>query len=135
MKATPQMRVTTIHPYLTYTAPKKQVATPYVATQTVKAAPAKDDRIYLTKKDSRDLIDQKYWPVFDVVMNIKGEQRDEAILDQMTFLNLDTIRPKQLLFLGFDLERWKVSGTTLKFKTKYRLRIPNLGYTYYLEKI
>ena len=134
LAATPSMRILKISPELSYTTVKK-VATPYVAKQTVKPAPVKDDRIYLSKKDSRDLIDKKYWPVFDVVMNIKGEQRDEAILDQMTYLKLDTIRPKQLLFLGFDLDKWKVSGTTLKFKSKYRLRIPNLGYTYYVEKI
>lgn len=132
--STQSLRINYAYPDLLFNKIKK-VDIPYVPALTIKAAPVVDERIYLSKKDSRDLIDGKLISVFDVVMNIRGEQRDEAILDQMTFFNMDTIRPRQLLYLGFDLEKWKASANSIKFKNKYKLRIPNLGSMYYLEKV
>jgi hypothetical protein len=132
--STQSLRINYAYPDLLFNKIKK-VDIPYVPALTIKAAPVVDERIYLSKKDSRDLIDGKLISVFDVVMNIRGEQRDEAILDQMTFFNMDTIRPRQLLYLGFDLEKWKASSNSIKFKNKYKLRIPNLGSMYYLEKV
>ncbi len=131
---TPTLRIDSIGPAAAKPLVKK-VDTPYVPEKTIKAPPVKDDRIYLSRTDAEELIEKRFKPVFEAVRNIKGEQRDEAILDNMMALDVDTIRPKQLLLLGFDLERWKVNDRTLQFKSKYRMRLPNLGFMYYLEKI
>jgi hypothetical protein len=79
------------------------------------------------------------WPVFDSVQNLKGEVRDEAILDEMYARGVVRVFPNQLIYLGFGLKEYVVDKPErINFKNKYKLTIPILlSYqpTYYLEKI
>ena len=99
----------------------------------------KDDRVYISKVLSQDKLDKSLWPVFDSVQNLKGEVRDEAILDEMYARGVVRVFPNQLIYLGFGLKEYVVDKPErINFKNKYKLTIPILlSYqpTYYLEKI
>jgi hypothetical protein len=78
-------------------------------------------------------------PVFEKVQSLRGEQRDEAILDEMWAQGVERIFPRQLLYMGFDLKEYITDKPErVNFKNKYKLTIPILlsfEPTYYLEKI
>lgn len=99
----------------------------------------KDDRVYISKAFSREKLDRGLWDIFDAVQNLVGEQRDEAILDEMYNRKIDRVFPNQLVYLGFGLKEYVVDKPEkIRFKNKYKLTIPILlSYqpTYYLEKI
>ncbi len=95
-----------------------------------------DKRVYISKSLSREQLNAELWPIYDRVVQLTGEERDEAILDEMTVRGIDRIFPDQLVLLGFDLPGWAVTTKRVKFKNKYQLRIPSLlSWTYYLEKL
>jgi hypothetical protein len=119
---------------------QKDVAkpTPQI-TKVVVPISKKDDRVYISKVLSQEKLDKSLWPVFDAVQNLKGEVRDEAILDEMYARGVTRVFPNQLIYLGFGLKEYVVDKPErINFKNKYRLTIPILlSYqpTYYLDKI
>jgi hypothetical protein len=122
------------HPY------QKEVVKPAAQiNRVVVPISKKDDRVYISKVLSQDKLDKSLWPVFDAVQNLKGEVRDEAILDEMYARGVSRIFPNQLIYLGFGLKEYVIDKPErIKFKNKYKLTIPILlSYqpTYYLEKI
>ena len=98
--------------------------------------PTKDERIYLTENAAQKSLSKDLIPVYMQVKDLTGVVRDEAILDELYRRRIDTIIPGQLLYLGFDLKQWAKSSTTVLFRNKYRLKIPNsLSFKYYIEKL
>lgn len=96
----------------------------------------RDERIYLTENAAQKSLSKELIPVYIQVKDLTGIIRDEAILDELYKRKIDTILPKELLYLGFDLKQWAKSSTTVMFRNKYRLKIPNtLSFKYYLEKL
>ena len=99
----------------------------------------KDDRIYISLDYAKKNLDKELVPVFEKIQALKGEERDEAILDEMYYQGIDRIFPRQLLYLGFGLKEWvKDKPERINFKNKYKLTIPillSMSPTYYLEKI
>ena len=98
-----------------------------------------DDRVYIDLVFAKKNLDRELIMVFEKVQNLKGEQRDEAILDEMYANGIDRVFPRQLLYLGFGLKDWiKDKPERINFKNKYKLTIPillSMSPTYYLEKI
>ncbi len=96
----------------------------------------KDDRIYISRSQSREDLDKSLWIVYDKVQALTGVARDEAILDEMYQNKVERILPNQLVLLGFDLAQYAITKNKVVFQNKYQLRIPNLlSYVYYLEKL
>lgn len=140
-----ETRVESVNPNLLFKTIKKYEA-PVDINKTSKPAvqvkkvivpvARKDDRVYIGKQQSREVLDESLWPVYDKIHNYTGKERDEAILDEMYRQGVKRIFPDQLVYLGFDLKQWAVTQQRVKFENKYQLRIPNLlSYTYYLEKL
>lgn len=106
-----------------------------VVTQVAK----KDDRVYISLPYAKQNLDRELLPVFEKVQSLRGEQRDEAILDEMWAQGVERIFPRQLLYMGFDLKEYITDKPErVNFKNKYKLTIPILlsfEPTYYLEKI
>lgn len=96
----------------------------------------KDERIYLTENAAQKSLSKELIPIYLQIKDLTGIIRDEAILDELYKRKIDTILPKELLYLGFDLKQWAKSSTTVMFRNKYRLKIPNtLSFKYYIEKL
>lgn len=112
-------------------APQKKIVTVQV--------PKKDDRVYISSSYASKNLDKELMPIFDKIQNLRGEQRDEAILDEMYAAGVDRIFPRQLLYMGFGLKEYVTDKPErINFKNKYKLTIPILlsfEPTYYLEKI
>lgn len=111
---------------------QKEVAKPTWQTK-------KDDRVYISPSYAKEQFDGKLLAVFDKVKTLRGEQRDEAILDEMYAMGIERVFPEQLVYMGFGLKEYITDKPErVNFKGKYRLSIPILlSYkpTYYLEKI
>lgn len=119
---------------------EKQVVKPAPQVKKVTVAvPKKDDRVYVNLDFAKKNLDRELISVFEKVQNLRGEQRDEAILDEMYTNGIDRVFPRQLLYLGFGLKEWiKDKPERINFKNKYKLTIPvllSMAPTYYLEKI
>jgi len=101
--------------------------------------PKKDDRVYISPVYAKEKLDSSLIPVFNLVQALRGEQRDEAILDEMYAKGIDRVFPRDLVYMGFGLKEWITDKPErINFKNKYRLSIPVLlsfSPTYYLEKI
>lgn len=105
-----------------------------------KAAMAKkDSRVYIDASYAKQKVDDDLMPVFNKIQNLRGEERDEAILDEMYARNIEKIFPSDLIYMGFGLKEYITDKPErVNFKNKYRLRIPILlsfKPAYYLEKI
>ena len=111
---------------------QKEVAKPTWQTK-------KDDRVYISPAYAKEQFSGKLLDVFDKIKTLRGEQRDEAILDEMFAKGIDRVFPAQLVYMGFGLKEYITDKPErINFKNKYRLSIPILiSYqpTYYLEKI
>ena len=99
----------------------------------------KDERVYISPTYAKEQFDGKLLAIFDKIKTLRGEQRDEAILDEMYEKGVDRVFPAQLIYMGFGLKEYITDKPErINFKNKYRLSIPILlSYkpTYYLEKI
>ena len=119
---------------------KKEAIKPPPQVKKVIVPTAKaDDRIYINKNFSREKLDKSLWPIYDSIASRTGEDRDEAILDELYANKITRIFPNQLVYLGFGLKEYVVDKPErIKFKNKYKLTIPILlsfQPTYYIEKI
>lgn len=111
---------------------EKEVAKPTWQTK-------KDERVYITPTYAKEKFSSKLFNIFDKIKNLRGEQRDEAILDEMYNSGVDRIFPNELIYMGFGLKEYITNKPErINFKNKYKLTIPILlsfKPTYYLEKI
>jgi hypothetical protein len=118
---------------------KEAVKPPPQVRKIIVPVAKKDDRIYITPTYAREKLDRVLIPVFDKIQALRGEQRDEAILDEMYAKGIDRVFPKDLVYMGFGLKEWITDKPErINFKNKYRLVIPvflSFKPTYYLEKI
>jgi|694.fasta_scaffold03012_22 hypothetical protein len=118
---------------------KEAVKPPPQVRKIIVPVAKKDDRIYITPTYAREKLDRVLIPVFDKIQSLRGEQRDEAILDEMYAKGIDRVFPKDLVYMGFGLKEWITDKPErINFKNKYRLVIPvflSFKPTYYLEKI
>ncbi len=129
---------------LQYSTEKKTVKTyekTYEEKQVVKPTwqTKKDERVYITPTYAKEKFSSKLYAIFDRIKNLRGEQRDEAILDEMYNSGVDRIFPNELVYMGFGLKEYITNKPErINFKNKYKLTIPILisfKPTYYLEKI
>lgn len=133
-------KIESVNPNLQYKVVKK-LDEPVDLSKATKQVPKpqvviKDDRIYITRSQSREDLDKSLWIVYDKVQALTGVARDEAILDEMYANKVERILPNQLVLLGFDLAQYAITKNKVVFQNKYQLRIPNLlSYVYYLEKL
>jgi len=79
-------------------------------TTVVKNVAAPDNRIYLSENKARELLSANWLPVYEAVKDLKGVERDRAILSEMKNRNLGSILPTHLVNLGFAFEEWAVNG-------------------------
>jgi hypothetical protein len=129
---------------LQFTPDKKEAVKEYEPTfqkEVVKPTwqTKKDDRIYINPSYAKEQFDGKLLDVFDKIKTLRGEQRDEAILDEMYAKGIVRVFPAQLVYMGFGLKEYITDKPErINFKNKYKLTIPILlsfQPTYYLEKI
>jgi len=132
---------------LQYSADKKEAPTEYEPTfqKDVKdiVKPGwqnkKDERIYINPAYAKERFDGTLLAVFEKVKTLRGEIRDEAILDEMYANGIERVFPSQLVYMGFGLKEYITDKPErINFKNKYRLSIPILlsfQPTYYLEKL
>ena len=99
----------------------------------------KDERIYINPSHAKEKLSKNLLEIFDRIKNLRGEQRDEAILDEMYANKIERIFPAELVYMGFGLKEYITDKPErVNFKNKYRLSIPiilSFKPTYYLEKI
>lgn len=99
----------------------------------------KDERVYINPTYAKEKLSGGLLEIFDRIKNLRGEERDEAILDEMYENKIDKIFPAELIYMGFGLKEYITDKPErVNFKNKYQLRIPILlsfKPAYYLEKI
>lgn len=130
---------------LQFSTDKKEVPTkkyePTYQKEVVKPAwqTKKDERVYITPSYAKEKLSPNLLDIFDKIKNLRGDERDEAILDEMYSKGIERIFPNELVYMGFGLKEYITDKPErVNFKNKYILKIPILlSYkpTYYLEKI
>jgi len=76
----------------------------------VKSVAHPDKRTYLGEKEAKELLSDSWLPVYEAVKDLKGVERDRAILSEMKSRNLRAILPSHLIGLGFAFDEWAVNG-------------------------
>lgn len=133
------IKVTSVYPKLTPLLAEAKIKPPSPLSAVTKKPKIKkvhkpDERIYLTEAEAKKELTQQFKKVFDEVKGYRGEDRDEAVLGTLLNHKLDKIAPANLLYLGFDLEQWSITDREVAFKN-YELRMPNLDFHYYINKL
>src|ERR1700741_1731395 len=119
---------------LQYSADKKEAPAPKQYEPTFqkevvkpKWQSKKDERIYIEPAYAKKKLGSALFEVFDKIKNLRGEQRDEAILDEMFAKKIDRIFPDDLVYMGFGLKEYITDKPErVNFKGKYKLTIPVL---------
>lgn len=108
-----------------------------VIKKIIKKVYKKDDRVYLTKEESRKELPKLLFGVFDKVSSLRGDERDLAIIP-LVYDEVEAISPYNLVYLGFDIKQYAVTSMQIKItvgEEKYSLRMPSyLSGLYYITK-